>query len=70
MVANNIRRMREARSMEATELAWRIGRSTTTLWRYETGDAQPPLPTARKIASVLGTTLDELFPIEQQEAAA
>lgn len=55
--------------MEPTELAWRIGKSTTTVFRYERGDAQPPLPTAQRIADVLDSTLDELFPVEKEQAA-
>lgn len=61
--------MRRARGMAPTELAWRIGRSTTTLWRYETGVVQPDLATARLIARVLESTVDELFPEPAQEAA-
>jgi transcriptional regulator with XRE-family HTH domain len=47
--------------MRPAELAYRIGRSTTTLWRYERGDASPDLETARRIARVLGTSVDGLF---------
>lgn len=60
--------------MEATELAFRIGRSSAALSRYESGKAEPPMRVARRLAEVLGLTLDELFstatPTTPEEVAA
>lgn len=65
MNANGIRKAREEKGMSSTELAFRIGRSQTTIWRYETGEATPSLHTARRIAEVLDWSVDDLFPIEE-----
>lgn len=70
MFANRIRETRKARNIEPTELAFRIGRSTNTLGRYERGETTIPLQTARRIAEVLEVPLDELFPVGEPEVAA
>lgn len=64
MYANRIRELRQSRAVSATEIAFRAGCSITTLWRYERGEAQPPLAVARAIARVLDATVDEVFPPE------
>lgn len=69
MNANRIREAREAKDMSPTELAFRIRRSQTTVWRYETGAATPSLATARHIAEILDVSVDELFPVAEPEAA-
>lgn len=70
MYANGIKAAREEKAMPPTELAFRIGVGQTQLWRYETGRAQPSLATARRIAQVLGSTVDDLFPPEPDTEAA
>lgn len=70
MFANRIRELRQAQDMAPMELAYRIGRATNTLWRYEMNETQPPLGTAVRIASVLGCTLDDLFVNETKQEAA
>lgn len=62
MDANRVREFRKARGLSTTELAYRIGRSTTALHQYETGLVDPPLPVARLLAHVLGQPLDAVFP--------
>lgn len=69
MVANHIRRIRVEREMSPTELAYKIGRTSNTVWRYEMGEAHPSLRTAQKIAEVLKVTLDDLFPAQEKDAA-
>lgn len=64
MYANRIRELRQRRGISSTELAYRSGLSTTTLWRLERGEQQPPLGTARSIAEILSATIDEVFPAE------
>lgn len=62
MHANRIREFREERGLDPTEFAFRIRRSGSMVSKYETGEVQPPLDVARRIAQVLDTTLDDLFP--------
>lgn len=62
MHANRIREFRQKRGIGMTELAYRIGRSVGALQQYEVGAVPPPLPVARQIASVLTSSLDEVFP--------
>lgn len=54
--------------MTPVELAFRIGKSTTALWRYENGKAHPPMKTALRIAEVLDCSLDDLFPSAREAA--
>jgi transcriptional regulator with XRE-family HTH domain len=62
MYANHIRVLRRERGLSATEVAYRAGCGVGMLWRYERGEVEPPLGTARAIARVLEATLDEAFP--------
>lgn len=74
MYANRIREFREAydagKGMTPAELAFRIGKSTSTLLRYERGEAQPTLSLARLMAMILGTSVDELIPDQAAEVPA
>lgn len=51
---------RKASGLTQTELAKRCGVSRLTIGRLEAGKTSPSLKVAKKIASVLGCTLDEL----------
>ncbi len=43
-----------------TEAARKTGVAYTTLWNYESGDREPTIPIARKMAAAYDCTLDEL----------
>lgn len=58
-----IRALRKTAGMSQRELAERAGCSHTQVSRYEAG-AEPTLPVARRIADVLGCSIDELYPRE------
>ena len=59
---------RKASGLTQTELAKRCGVSRLTIGRLEAGKTSPSLKVAKKIASVLGCTLDELV-AETEEGA-
>lgn len=57
-----IRKARINRNISADELAWKIGVSTTTLYRYETGKTTKiPATTIVRISRVLDVSLLRLL---------
>lgn len=60
--AQAIRSKRDELGMTRVRLAIAVGIAERTLARYESGEGQPPLDVARRIADVLGCSLDELSP--------
>ena len=57
-----IRRLREEAGLSQQELAERLFVSRQTVSRWESGSRTPDIMTAKKIAALLGATLDELVP--------
>ncbi len=58
--AMRLRETRERKGMMQTALADRCEISVSTLCSYELGTREPRISTAKKIADVLGVTLDSL----------
>lgn len=54
-----LKECREKRGLSQTELAVRVGLKQTTISQYENGSRKPKLSMAKKLASILGITLDE-----------
>lgn len=57
-------RLRDERRLAgytAAQLAARIGRTPSTILKYETGAAQPPVVIADALADALGVRLDGLL---------
>ena len=54
-----LKEFRERKGLSQTELANRVGLKQTTISQYETGTRRPNLSIAKKIADVLGMTLDD-----------
>lgn len=63
----NIKQMRIDKNMSQRELAARSGVSVQMVSMVETGHRRPSVPTAQKIASVLGFDWTEFF--EEEESA-
>lgn len=57
-----IRARRLAAGISQRELAERVEVSHTQIARYEIHGAEPTVPVARRIADVLGCSIDELYP--------
>jgi len=57
----NLRNMMNRKFISQDELASRIGSSQQMVSRYISGDAMPNSLTLRKIARVLGCSMDDLF---------
>src|SRR3954467_2837317 len=55
-----IRRLRQEAGMSQAGLAAAVGINTRQINRYESGDQQPALNVAHRLAVALGVTLDEL----------
>jgi putative transcriptional regulator len=67
---NRVKERRKASGITALQLAQQIGVREATLYRYESGDLPTPLHIAQKLAQILDSTLDELFPVPAEEARA
>ena len=65
--ANPVRVWREYRGLGATDLAQRAGISNSQLSAIERGNATGSVRTLRSIAGVLGVTLDDLAPVNQDD---
>mgnify|MGYP001623148347 FL=1 len=59
-----LRKLREEKGLSQEELGKRIGVSKGSIYRYESNVQVPSLDTAKKLAKVLGTTLDHLAGLE------
>lgn len=64
-----LREIREKKSMSMKDLADRLGVTPTSVSRYETGEREPDIDTLKRLASILGTTVDELIGGDDDEAA-
>ena len=61
-IGEMIRTKREEQGMTQQELAQKLYVSRQTVSRWESGSRCPDLMTAKKIAAILGMSLDELVP--------
>ena len=61
---NQLAKYRKQKGLSQTQLAKLIGVAQSTIAMIETGKITPSLRTALKLARVLGTTVEELFPLE------
>ena len=67
-MTNKISDFRKAQHMTQPQLAEKVGVSNyTVIQRYERGKVEPSVSTAIKIARALNTTVEELFPLEDEE---
>ena len=55
-----LRRLRRQRRLDLTEAAALIGKSRSTLWRYENGKASMSAATLIRLAEIYGVSLDQL----------
>jgi len=60
MFGENIVQLRKIRQMTQEELADRIGVSRQAVGKWESGETEPSLDLAKKVAEVFGVSLDEL----------
>jgi putative transcriptional regulator len=58
---NRIREFRKAKKMKQAVLADRVGILQSEISEIETGERKPNVYLARKIAKVLGKSMDEIF---------
>jgi putative transcriptional regulator len=68
IVKNRIRELRRARKMTQEELCQRAKVTRVHIWSLEYGKSVPGLDTAKRIADVLGVTVDDLL-VEDADAA-
>ena len=61
MEANNLRKTREALGKSKTEIAKETGIARLSYFRYETGEREPDVWTAIRIAKALDSTVEELW---------
>lgn len=61
---NKIKQMIREKGLKTTFVIDKVKMSTSSFYEIMNGKAVPSLKNARKIASVLGTTIDKIFPEE------
>ncbi len=67
---SNLRRLRMERSeLSQQQLAEKVGVSRQTIISIERGDYNPSVKLALSIANVLGTTVEQLFELEDHDHA-
>ncbi|MBR4607563.1 MAG: helix-turn-helix transcriptional regulator [Lachnospiraceae bacterium] len=66
MVKNNIRELRKERNLYQKDVAFGIQSDPMTISRYETGEREPRLDMALRLAAFLGVTMDDLFQLESK----
>ncbi len=64
-VINNIKKVRTEKHILQGELAKAIKCDAKTISRYETGERQPTLELALRLAAYLELSTDELFKLEE-----
>jgi predicted transcriptional regulator len=64
-----LRDQRRLADLSVHEVAARVGRSCWSVYRYETGAAQPPIPVADALADAVGLPLERLL-ADDREAVA
>jgi putative transcriptional regulator len=69
-VRNDVRRHRVARELSQGSLGEALGVSRQTINAIETGRYLPSLPLALGLARYFGTTVEELFHPDSEEAPA
>jgi putative transcriptional regulator len=67
MLANRLREVREQREMTQEALARRVGVTRQTIIAVEKGKFGPSVTLALQLARVLGTTVEHLFWLNDQE---
>ena len=55
-----LRRLRRQRRLDLTEAAALIGKSRTTMWRYENERVQMSAATLLRLAEIYGVNVDQL----------
>ena len=67
---NDVRKLREARSLSQGDLARDLGVSRQTVNAIETGRYLPSLPLALAIGRYFGMTIEEIFRDDEQRLGA
>ena len=61
-----LRAQRARCGLSAAQLASQVGKSVWSVWSWEQGRAQPPIPVADAVADALGVPLDALLADNRQ----
>ncbi|HAO61580.1 MAG TPA: hypothetical protein DCQ90_06590 [Erysipelotrichaceae bacterium] len=56
-----LRELREKNNYSLGDIAHRLGTARVTVMRYETGERKPPLGVLKKLCSIYGISLNDLF---------
>lgn len=63
---NDVRSLRERDGLSQASLGERLGVSRQTINSIETGKYDPSLPLAIRIARLFGTTVEEIFHVDDE----
>ncbi|NGM81254.1 helix-turn-helix transcriptional regulator [Paenibacillus sp. 7124] len=67
IVAENIKRAREARGLEAQELARKLGISKQAISGYDSGRRKWPIDLIPQVADILGVSIEYIYGRERDE---
>lgn len=67
MMKNNIKNLRFLANMSQTVLAKKVGVSRETICRVESNKCNPSLELAYKISKSLGSSIEEVFMLEEKK---
>ena len=67
---NDLKRIRMQKNITQVELAEMLGISRTAVSMWETGEALPRAETLKRLAKILGCTIDELLKNTGKEKAS
>ena len=63
---NNLKNKRQSLGLTQKQVAFTLEMAESAYQRYERGDVAPTVYVAIRIAHALHTTVEELFPIEEE----
>ena len=67
MITNNIKKIRLQKGLSQQAAATAVGIGIRIFQYYEAGEKSPSVYVALRIARALDTTVEELFPIEEEK---
>ena len=66
MLGERLEKARVAKGMSQNELAKELGITQAAYWYFENNEKSPSLPVAKRLATILGVSLDYLAGLEKE----
>ena len=66
-MVTRLEEVRLEKGFSINEVTNRVGISNMSYYRYAQGKRKPPIDVAQKLASTLNTTVEKLFPVDNDK---